>query len=360
MAEAYNRPICALCKYKIMSRILYVIIFVKIFEKVFCVPFDNSDEEHLQRLPISYYDRTPLGDIISRCTADVETVSTLFTTATGSGAVASSGGGAAGTSGATVLMGAVRLVTVGAAMIVLSPILSLVAAFTAIPVVLVTRYFQVRVRDAERDNRQAVGLQNTHLQETLGGIEVIRAQGSEATFIARFRSALRQGLEAHNRTAIYSSLYVPLMVILSVLAMGLVLWVGVVAQDFLVFLDPWIPIFAPSPLGWWPVKVPRSVPVSLIPCALFPPRPAPFRRFYQAGIAPPPFSHFRLLRFQPNPSLPLAPSGHSEHIRVSPFLGYVRSTPCAEIPPAAQRYARCNPPLWPLSGHRRHSLHMQQ
>jgi ATP-binding cassette subfamily B protein len=60
---------------------------------------------HLQALPISYYDRTPLGDTISRCTADVETVSTLFTTAAAGGAAASSGGGASGTSGATVLMG---------------------------------------------------------------------------------------------------------------------------------------------------------------------------------------------------------------------------------------------------------------
>ncbi|HEX9872490.1 MAG TPA: ABC transporter transmembrane domain-containing protein, partial [Candidatus Tectomicrobia bacterium] len=36
---------------------------------------------HFLTLPMSYYDRTPLGDTISRCTADVDTVSTLFTTA---------------------------------------------------------------------------------------------------------------------------------------------------------------------------------------------------------------------------------------------------------------------------------------
>ena len=35
---------------------------------------------HLQRLPLAYYDHTPLGDVISRCTTDVETVDTLFTT----------------------------------------------------------------------------------------------------------------------------------------------------------------------------------------------------------------------------------------------------------------------------------------
>jgi ATP-binding cassette subfamily B multidrug efflux pump len=192
---------------------------------------------HLQTLPLSYYDRTPLGDTISRCTADVETVSTLFTTAAAGGAVASSGGGQGGTSGATVLMGVVRLGTIAAAMLALSPLLSLVAALGVVPVVLVTRYFQVRVRDAERASRQAVGLQNTHLQEMLGGVEVIRALGSETAFIARFRVALHDGLAAHNRATVYSALYVPLMVILSALAMALVLWVGVAGQGMLASLD---------------------------------------------------------------------------------------------------------------------------
>jgi ATP-binding cassette, subfamily B, multidrug efflux pump len=192
---------------------------------------------HLQTLPLSYYDRTPLGDTISRCTADVETVSTLFTTAATGGAVASSGGGQGGTSGATVLMGVVRLGTIAVAMVALSPLLSLMAALTVVPVVLVTRYFQVRVRDAERDSRQAVGLQNTHLQEMLGGVEVIRALGSEATFIARFRAALRDGLAAYNRATVYAALYIPLMVMLSTLAMALVLWVGVAGQGLLAALD---------------------------------------------------------------------------------------------------------------------------
>src|SRR5918992_1080543 len=180
---------------------------------------------HLQALPLGYYDRTPLGDLISRCTADVETVSTLFTTATLGGAVASSGGVASGTSGAMVLLGVVRLATIAA------------AALAAVPVVLVTRYFQVRVRDAERASRRAVGRQNTYLQETLGGVEVIRALGREAAFIARFREALRDGLAAYNRATVYSALYVPLMVILSALVMALVLWAGVAGQDVLASLD---------------------------------------------------------------------------------------------------------------------------
>ena len=171
---------------------------------------------HLQRLPMSYYDQTPLGDTISRCTADVEAVSTLFST------VSAGGGGGGGTSGSTVLMGVVRLITIGIAMVVLSPLLSLVAALTVVPVV-VTRFFQIRVRAAERANRRAVGMQNTHLQEALGGVEVIRSLASEGAFIARFRVALRDGLAAFNRATIYSAIYTPLMIILAGLAMALIL-----------------------------------------------------------------------------------------------------------------------------------------
>ena len=220
------------CRYGVSDRVSHAIIAQGVLHRLRVRLF-----AHLQTLPLSYYDRTPLGDTISRCTADVETVSTLFTTAAAGGAVASSGGGQGGTSGATVLMGVVRLGTIAAAMVALSPLLSLVAALAVVPVVLVTRYFQVRVRDAERASRQAVGLQNTHLQEMLGGVEVIRALGSEAAFIARFRAALRDGLAAHNRATVYSALYIPLMVILSSLAMALVLWVGVAGQGLLASLD---------------------------------------------------------------------------------------------------------------------------
>jgi len=164
---------------------------------------------HLQHLPLSYYDRTPLGDIISRCTADVETVDTLFST------------------GAINLVGnLVRLITAFGAMLLLSTPLTLVALVTVPPLVGITRFFQVRVRSAERDTRRAVGLLNTHLQETIGGVDVIRAFGREATFTARFRLALRTTLLATNRATLYSSLYTPIMAFLAAAVTALLLWSG--------------------------------------------------------------------------------------------------------------------------------------
>ncbi len=165
--------------------------------------------DRLQRLPLGFYDRTPLGDIISRCTADVETVDTLFST------------------GAINLVGnLVRVITALGAMLLLSVPLTLVALLTVPPLIAITRFFQLRVRAAERETRRAVGLMNTHLQETIGGVDVIRAFGREETFTARFRLALRTALLATNRATLYSSLYTPLMVLLAAAATSLLLWSG--------------------------------------------------------------------------------------------------------------------------------------
>jgi ATP-binding cassette subfamily B multidrug efflux pump len=164
---------------------------------------------HLQRLPASYFDRTPLGDAISRCTADIETLDTVFTSGV-----------------ATLVANLFRLIAIAAAMIVLSPILSLAAAVALPPLVLITRYFQVRVRDAERDSRRAVGEMNVHLQEILRGVEVIQAFGREPVLVSRFRHVLRRVLQAYNRSALYSSFYPPVTAFLTSAAIAFLLWAG--------------------------------------------------------------------------------------------------------------------------------------
>lgn len=169
---------------------------------------------HLQRLPISYYDQTPLGDSISRCTADIDTVDTLFSSGV-----------------ARLVADLAQLVTVTVAMLWLSLPLTLASALVVPPLVVVTNFFRVRVRDAERNNRRAVGLLNTHLQEALGGVEVIRAFDREHLIVMRFRLALRTALDASNRATVYASFYPPVMGMLSASAIAFLLAVGV--QPFL-------------------------------------------------------------------------------------------------------------------------------
>jgi ATP-binding cassette subfamily B protein len=164
---------------------------------------------HLQRLPLSYYDRTPLGDAISRCTTDVETVDTLFTTGVSS-----------------LITRLVQLATAALAMANLSPRLSLLAVLLIPPLALVTRFFQKHIRDAEGDRRQAIGLLNVHLQETLSGVEVVRAYAREEAFVARFRLALRDTIRAYGRALSYNVFYTPLLTVLVAVCVALLLWAG--------------------------------------------------------------------------------------------------------------------------------------
>ena len=164
---------------------------------------------HFQRLPTSYFDRVPVGDVISRCTADVDTLDTVFSSGV-----------------ALLLANLVRLATIAIAMVALSPGLSLIAALIAAPVLLVTRFLQVRVRHAERENRVAVGAVTTGVQEALTSAEAIRAFGREPEFVAGFRQVLSRGLAASNRSTFYSALYTPMTAILSAITVGALLAAG--------------------------------------------------------------------------------------------------------------------------------------
>ncbi|MGA9398249.1 MAG: ABC transporter ATP-binding protein [Anaerolineaceae bacterium] len=166
--------------------------------------------DHFQKMPLGYYDRVPLGDTLSRCTADVDTIDTLFS------------------SGVSMLVtDLIRLVTLGTAMVFLSPQLSLVSALTIPGLVWVTNAIRVRIREAERSNRLAVSLMNTQLQETLVGLAVIKIYNRAAAFVGRFRAALKQALNAANITSRYASVYAPIMDVMMAVVITLLIWSGV-------------------------------------------------------------------------------------------------------------------------------------
>jgi len=164
---------------------------------------------HVQRRSLGVIDRTPIGDTVSRCTADVDALETVFS------------------SGIAILIAnLVRLLTLTAGMAALSPPLTLVAALVAPPLVIALRFLQVRVRHSERATRVAVGMLTSRLQENLRGIEIIRAFGREPEAIDGFRRVLGGALAASNRATWYSALYTPVTAILSALAVAALLWAG--------------------------------------------------------------------------------------------------------------------------------------
>ena len=165
--------------------------------------------DHLLHLPLGYHDRTPLGDVISRCTADVDTVDTLFTTGV-----------------SNLLLRLVQLVTTFAAMVLLSPPLAMLAILLLPPLALATRFFQVHIRDAERQRRTTISTLNVYLQETLSGVEVVRAYYREGTMLTRFLRALQENLAAFWYSESYNMFYTPSLMVLVALCVSLLLWSG--------------------------------------------------------------------------------------------------------------------------------------
>jgi ATP-binding cassette, subfamily B, multidrug efflux pump len=164
---------------------------------------------HFHRLPITYFDMNATGDSISRATADIETVDTLFS------------------SGVINLVGNLaRIATALGAMLLLDPALTAIALLAVPPLMAITRWFQVRVRDAERLNRQAVGQLTAVLQETLVGADAVRAYDRAPAFVARVRRALQATLDAYNGAAGYSACYTPLIALLAAGTTALLLCAG--------------------------------------------------------------------------------------------------------------------------------------
>jgi ATP-binding cassette subfamily B multidrug efflux pump len=165
--------------------------------------------ERLCRLPVSYHDRNPLGDTVNRCTADLDAVGLLFTEGI-----------------ATMVGQLVPLVFVFGAMVVLSPALTVVAAVSLPPLVVMTRFMRRKVRDAQRANRAALGRVAAQLEESLAGSEVIRAFAREATFGERFRGVVGETLTAFCRSNLFNTFYAPLLGILAAVFTALLLELG--------------------------------------------------------------------------------------------------------------------------------------
>jgi ATP-binding cassette subfamily B multidrug efflux pump len=164
---------------------------------------------HLQRLSVSYFDRNPVGRLMTRVTSDVETLNELFS------------------SGVVTIFGDVfTLVAIMAMMLLIDVKLALVT-FAVIPLVWLTAaIFRRSVRDAFRDIRYRLARLNAFLQERLSGMRVVQLFGREEASAERFAQLNREHLAAHLRSITIYAIFFPVVEVLTAVAMALLLWYG--------------------------------------------------------------------------------------------------------------------------------------
>jgi ATP-binding cassette subfamily B multidrug efflux pump len=164
---------------------------------------------HLQRLHIGFFDRNPIGRLMTRVTSDVDAINELFT----SGVV-------------TVFGDLLTLVGIMAVLLAMSPALALVT-FSVIPLLFaVTHWFRKGARQSFRDVRGCVARMNAFLQENLSGMSIVQVFRREERNAAAFARINRDHAEANLRSIFYYALFYPAIELLAAVAIALILVQG--------------------------------------------------------------------------------------------------------------------------------------
>ena len=165
--------------------------------------------EHLQRLPMSFYDRTPVGRLVTRATTDVDALNDLFA----AGVVA-------------MLNDFVLLFSMAAVLLKWHPYLAL-ATLSPLPLMIVlTYYFRNKVRDANRRIRTAIARINGFLQEHVSGMAVVQLFNRERKSQKQFAELNRIHMVAYKDAIDAFAFFYPAVEFLSMLGVALLYWIG--------------------------------------------------------------------------------------------------------------------------------------
>ncbi|HSR54361.1 MAG TPA: ABC transporter ATP-binding protein [Acidobacteriota bacterium] len=164
---------------------------------------------HFQRLQLSFFDKNPVGRLITRATTDVDVLNELFT------------------SGVIKIFGDIfTLAGIVAAMLWINWKLALVS-FAVIPLlVAATAVFKMKVRDAFRRVRTCIARINAFLQENVTGMAVVQVFGQKERQYEEFRRRNQDHRDAFLDSIFYYAVFYPVVNLIGALAVALILWYG--------------------------------------------------------------------------------------------------------------------------------------
>ncbi len=164
---------------------------------------------HIQKLDIAYFDKNPVGRVITRITTDVDVLNELFT------------------AGVVSIFGDVFLLAgIVTIMVALDWKLALVS-FSVIPLLfLAAAIFKVKVRSSYRWVRACIAKISAFLQENIVGMSVVQIFVQEKRKFQQFDERNTEHLQANLQSIFYYAVFYPVVNVISALAIGLILWYG--------------------------------------------------------------------------------------------------------------------------------------
>lgn len=165
--------------------------------------------QHLIGFRLKFFDRTPIGRLVTRTISDVEALADVFS------------------EGLAALAGdLLQIVFILAFMFYIDWRLALVSLST-IPLMMLSTYiFKEKIKVTFNDVRNAVANLNSFVQEHLTGMNIVQIFGSEIREFKKFTEINKEHRAAHLKSVLYYSIYFPVAEIIAAMGIGLLVWYG--------------------------------------------------------------------------------------------------------------------------------------
>lgn len=164
---------------------------------------------HITKLKLQYFDKTPIGQLITRTVSDLETISDIFS------------------EGLIVIIGDILQVIAIIAVMFYSDWELTVMVLLPMPLLIIaTSVFQKAIKSAFQEIRTEVSNLNTYLQEHITGISIIQYFAREDQEFRKFKKINARYRDANIRSNWYYSIFFPVVEIISAMSLGLLVWYG--------------------------------------------------------------------------------------------------------------------------------------
>ncbi|TAF66054.1 MAG: ABC transporter ATP-binding protein [Cytophagales bacterium] len=164
---------------------------------------------HILSLRLKFYDKTPVGRLVTRVVSDIETLSNVFTEGI-----------------AAMIADILQIIFILALMFYIDWKLTLVS-LSMLPLLLLSTYvFKEKVKKSFDRVRAAVSNLNSFVQEHITGMNIVQIFGSEPIEYEKFKEINREHRRANIRSVLYYSVYFPVAEVISAIGTGLVVWYG--------------------------------------------------------------------------------------------------------------------------------------
>ena len=169
--------------------------------------------QHLLKLKLSFFDRTPIGVLTTRNISDVETLSDVFS------------------EGLAAMVGDIlQLLFIMGFMFYIDWRLTLISLSVIPPLLFSTYVFKEKIKGSFQDVRNAVARLNSFVQEHLTGMNVVQIFNNEEREYRKFAAINKEHTEANIRSVLYYSIYFPVAEVLGAVGVGLLVWYAAQGQ----------------------------------------------------------------------------------------------------------------------------------